>query len=480
MADMAIQLVGSKITADRTYFTLSPFQDALKKLLIVILAFVVTACNAIPSPNSPADAGPAIPEITQTPSLDPFLYPSNTPTVFSEATQTPIPITETARPWTSTPIPSSTVRANLPLKPGGRVDITSIQMIEPQNGWTFDSDFHILRTRDGGMTWQAVTPPTGYYTRAGFFALDADTAWATFSLWLYSNPKTAHVWRTDDGGETWRPSQQFRLDIDVDGNDNPSDYYQPSMMQFIDPQTGWLLVDVYSGMHSTRPLLFHTANGGENWITINDHYHGLSGALGIGFSFLDNQTGWYGQNSIPIKMGMHRIDQIVSDGGWKLLKTNDGGRSFTDFTLLPLPTELQQPELAGKAADCGETRMLTIAAQVLGVEWDCVIDPLTRYGFFALSADGGESWNSWTASGNESFLDGKHGWRLLSPGELQQTNDGGLNWVTIKSVAWTNAQFDLISEQEAWAIASNGETTALVHTVDGGYTWAEIKPVIAP
>jgi len=452
----------------------------MKKLLVVILVFCFTACNAIPATNSPADSIPVIPEVTQTPSLDPFFYPPNTPTVFSEATQTPIPITETARPSQSTPIPSSTVRANLPLKPGQRVDITSIQMIDVQNGWRFDSDYHILRTLDGGITWQAVTPPTGYYTRPGFFALDADTAWATFSLWLYSNPKTAYVWRTDDGGGTWKPSQKFRLDTDVDGNDNPSEYYQPYMMQFIDPQSGWLLVDVYSGMHSTRPLLFHTTDGGENWITVNDHYHDLNGALGIGFSFLDNQTGWYGQNSIPIKMGINRIDNIVSDGGWKLIKTNDGGRSFTDFTLLPLPSELQQPELAGKEADCGETRILTIAPKVIGVEWDCEINPLARYRFFAISADGGESWTSWLASGNEFFLDGKNGWRLLVPGQLQRTSDGGLNWITIKSVTWENAQFDFISEQEGWAIVSNGETTALLHTPDGGATWTEIKPLIAP
>jgi photosystem II stability/assembly factor-like uncharacterized protein len=372
------------------------------------------------------------------------------------------------------------MRVNLPLKTGQSVDLTSIEMFDPQYGWGFDSEDHILRTRDGGMSWQAVTPPTGNYTRAGFFALDADTAWATFSLGMYSYPKTAYVWHTEDGGKTWKPSQPFRLDRDVDGNDNSSDYFHPLMLQFIDPQTGWLLVDVFSGMNSTRPLLFQTNDGGENWLLVNDHYHDLTYAVGAGFAFIDDQNGWYGQNNIPIKMGMHRIDTIISDGGWKLLKTQDGGRSFPNFTLLPLPSELQQTGLAGKDVDCGETRLLTIAPVVIGVEWDCVVDPPTLYRFFALSADSGETWNSWLASGNEFFLDGAHGWRLLSPGGLQQTNDGGLHWVTIKTVTWTNAQFDFISEQKGWAIASNDETLALLHTPDGGATWTEIKPLIAP
>jgi photosystem II stability/assembly factor-like uncharacterized protein len=250
------------------------------------------------------------------------------------------------------------------------------------------------------------------------------------------------------------------------------------MLQFIDPQTGWLLVDVFSGMNSTRPLLFQTYDGGENWLLVNDHYHDLTYAVGAGFAFIDDQNGWYGQNNIPIKMGMNRIDTIISDGGWKLLKTQDGGRSFPDFTLLPLPSEWQQTGLAGNEADCGETRLVTTAPAVIGVEWDCVIDPPTIYRFFALSADGGESWNSWLASGNEFFLDGIHGWRLLSPGQLQYTTDSGLNWVTIRTVAWETAQFDFVTEQEGWAIVIGNNATALLHTTDSGKTWMEIKSVI--
>ena len=452
----------------------------MKEPLVVLLVFCIAGCNANLPTSSPASSAPAIPESTQTPSPNSFLNVSNTPTVFSEATQKQILITETPHPSPPTSIPSSTERVNLPLKPGQRLDIISIQMIDSQNGWGFESDYHILRTRNGGKTWQDVTPPTGYYTRAGFFAWDTDTAWATFSLWSYSNPETAYVWRTDDGGETWKPSQPFRLDIDRDGNDNPSEYYQPYMMQFIDQHTGWLLVDVYSGMNSTRPLLFQTTDGGENWITINDHYHDLNYAIGAGFAFIDHETGWYGQNNIPIKMAIDRSDDIISAGGWKLIKTHDGGRSFMDFTLLPLPSELQLSEFAGQEADCGETRMLTIAPRVIGVEWNCMIDPLARYRFFALSANGGETWNSWLASGNEFFLDGQYGWRLLSPGQLQQTKDSGSNWTTIKSVTWENAQFDFISDQEGWAIVSSGNVSALVYTTNGGHTWSEIMPVIEP
>jgi len=42
------------------------------------------------------------------------------------------------------------------------------------------------------------------------------------------------------------------------------------------------------------------------------------------------------------------------------------------------------------------------------------------------------------------------------------------------------AQFDFINGQIGWAIVNDGTNTAFVHTVDGGTTWTEIKPVVAP
>jgi photosystem II stability/assembly factor-like uncharacterized protein len=55
-----------------------------------------------------------------------------------------------------------------------------------------------------------------------------------------------------------------------------------------------------------------------------------------------------------------------------------------------------------------------------------------------------------------------------------------LNWVTLKTVAWEGVQLDFVSEQEGWAVVSTGSESALVHTMDGGETWEEIKPVIVP
>ena len=117
------------------------------------------------------------------------------------------------------------------------------------------------------------------------------------------------------------------------------------------------------------------------------------------------------------------------------------------------------------------------------MEWNCSDGYIYDY----LTTDQGQTWHTWLATGNESFINAATGWRMFTPGsgqlnQLQQTTDGGLTWKTIQKVAWPNVQFDFIDEQNGWAIVTGGDGTqaALVHTVDGGKNWVEIKPKAAP
>ena len=133
--------------------------------------------------------------------------------------------------------------------------------------------------------------------------------------------------------------------------------------------------------------------------------------------------------------------------------------------------------------------MERISAQAFALQWSCFLNypgqsPVNfSYGY--LTADSGQTWRSWQAAGNESFVDARTGWRLLisdagDPNLLQQTTDGGMTWTTLRKVDWLTAQFDFINGQVGWAIVSDGANSALFHTVDGGTNWTEIKPVSAP
>lgn len=131
--------------------------------------------------------------------------------------------------------------------------------------------------------------------------------------------------------------------------------------------------------------------------------------------------------------------------------------------------------------------MKQISPQAFTMRWTCSsksgASPRAEFSYEYLTPDGGQTWSSWLATGNESFVNASVGWRLYSPGkgqmsQLQQTSDGGQTWAAIKTVSWQTSEFDFINEQVGWVIVNSGDASALVHTTNGGQTWEEIKPVI--
>lgn len=457
----------------------------MRKTFAILLVFWMAACTAVPSPEAPPgnpEIPPTIPDITETPTK--FIPASMTPSITLTPSVTPAG-SATAAP---TRMPATLVIPTL--QPGSSLGLSTIQMINAEVGWGMytrpEKDFrpdirldfttpsqpegYILRTADGGKTWQNVTPPTGAYSPGGFFALDANTAWASDNVPCCSEVTDTSIWHTSDGGQTWQPSQPFSIE--------PNDqFYLPFRMQFIDQNTGWLLSIVSLGMSASLGyLLLHTTDGGETWRAI----YRVGGCHSVGFVFINSTTGWYGANCFSQGVVYDHLEFFFRAGGLELEKTTNGGDTFDETTLLPMPDELQQPELAKLDSECDETRMLPISSDAVGVEWGChIFTNGTEYRYFALTTDGGRTWNTWKPAGNEYFFDATHGWRLLSPGQLQQTTDSGLNWVTLKTVGWEGAQFDFISEQEGWALVNDTNSSAFVHTADGGKTWEEIKPVIA-
>ena len=461
----------------------------MKKTLVIIilLAFWIAACTAIPSPTLPSDAVDA-PSLTASIMSTPSIAPSPSATS-SPPTSTSMPPSQIATPVLASTLIIPTLQAGSPAK------LLSIQMIDAKTGWgiqegsyellrpdsrlhlfyTWRPEGYILRTSDGGKSWQNVTPPTGAYSPGGLFALDVNSAWASDNLPGSITPLATRVWRTTDGGQTWQASQPFWVA-------DWSEFYLPTRMQFIDRNVGWLLAATEVGMdgYILREVLFRTIDGGNTWERINSFLEDLCVCGNGGLAFRDATTGWYGFSCVGGGKLIMPFNTLFAEGGLQVRQTVDGGETFSAYTIIPMPPDLQRLAAANPEMDCGENRMIAFTPEVMGIEWECIdYADRTRYRYFSLSTSAGHTWNTWEPAGNEYFLNAAHGWRLLSPGQFQQTTDGGLNWVTLKTVSWQNAQFDFTSEQEGWALVSNDNITALVHTTDGGKTWEEIKPVIA-
>jgi photosystem II stability/assembly factor-like uncharacterized protein len=94
------------------------------------------------------------------------------------------------------------------------------------------------------------------------------------------------------------------------------------------------------------------------------------------------------------------------------------------------------------------------------------------------------------------FTNEQVGWRLvdLQNGffRLEETEDGGETWSSIKTVAWTG-EVEFVNQDEGWVIAREpairGVPTyqhtpdlfreaILLHTIDGGLSWQEIDPIV--
>jgi len=136
------------------------------------------------------------------------------------------------------------------LKPSGSDDwqfnsAVQLQFIDDRNGWIIET-LSIWRTVDGGASWRKVFPPSpseasvkGQPTSGSF--LNSKSVWISGA--------SGEVYDTKDGAETWRIQTLLT-------NGDFTDVY------FLDGQTGWLLG--YVGGESGS-YLFRTDDGGQSW-----------------------------------------------------------------------------------------------------------------------------------------------------------------------------------------------------------------------
>lgn len=193
-----------------------------------------------------------------------------------------------------------------------------LDFISPTEGWMLLTSGpamgtmykSVYQTTDGGATWTllsrgpspgtaptpAALPESGYATGLGF-----QSAKRGFVTQLYRTDAAPHLYRTDDGGRRWR-----RVELPYPES-VPQGYYAdlyPPRFFGPDRQDG-LLAAVFRGQASLL-VLYRTHDGGETW---------SPGAAETGslqrYAFADAEHGW-----------------ILDPSGWQLYVTADGGRSW--------------------------------------------------------------------------------------------------------------------------------------------------------
>jgi hypothetical protein len=163
---------------------------------------------------------------------------------------------------------------------------------------------HLLRTADGGETWEAValllSPEESLsVTAATPEFLDARNGWIALKLQSGSNFSLGRLFATQDGGRTW---QERSLPLG-----------EP--VRFLDPLRGW----VAGGPAGDQ--LFQTLDGGLTWNQLDLPVpEPESGSVAKFFGlpeFSDRQTGL-----LPVTVAGEQGSSLV------LFKTSDGGRTW--------------------------------------------------------------------------------------------------------------------------------------------------------
>lgn len=444
--------------------------------LILIAIVFMNACGIqpLPTPNAYSqtpsshipfiDVGDTLATSTPLPG-DPFLA-SPTIEIFDTPTFSP----------TLTPIPN--------LRPSQAIPFVNIYMMDESSGWGIEENGHIVHTNDGAISWSNVTPPQGAYDSGGFFALDGQTAWATpYCLGylfggdnLYFCPDTinqTNVWVTRDGGNTWLASSPICLnsgckDPISSGGDGS---LLPESIRFIDPERGWLAISTGSSMNQNRYNIFYTNDGGKRWnFLISDFTNDIIGGDITAVEVLNEKNIFLFTNqALGPAQPSHDLEYSFSkDGGhnWK--------DEYSDFAFQSI-TIKQGISLASEDRRCGTIESKAIPPLVLDLTQVCYYDSKnTSYFIHLHSENGGKTWNYWQQTGEVNFINPKTGWQLAAKDdthyELQQTQDGGLTWVKVKTVEWDGV-LNFVNEHSGYALAYNHGIMAVMQTVDGGKTW---------
>jgi photosystem II stability/assembly factor-like uncharacterized protein len=392
----------------------------LPGLAFLMLSLVLAACGQATTNSSGATSSTTTPtNVVQIPTAT----PGSTPT--------------TATTGSSSPSNEKTV------------PLTAIRMVDSNNGWALTAS-SILKTSNGGSTWQDVSPANAEINTAaqGDF-LNGQIAWVAIPT-APQTGKSVLVWRTTDGGQNWQSA--IINDLNSAAIDVP---------HFLNAQQGWLAVSGTPGAGNIGTDIWHSTDGGATWTQIQKTGSFLPYPAGISYenaqtAIVAGNVGAYAQtNSVP---GV----SVSHDGGktWKIQFLNlPQGVSGANVSAV----ETTPPVFFGNVAFLPVFISMKNAADEQFV--------LYR------SNNSGQTWfqtrpaNINAISSAVYVLDTSHAWATdTTTGKLYNTIDGGTDWFPTANTPYNFIHLSFTDLNNGWGLTK----TALYHTTDSGKTWQQV------
>ena len=334
-----------------------------------------------------------------------------------------------------------------------RPALYDVQFVNRDTGWAVGAQGTIIRSLDGGATWQDDSSGTAGRL-FGLHALSADIAYAVGAapigaggvmlkrdgeshVWelLQTTDRcltgvffinTATGWATGDSGSVYIKTGSSDSLVPV-RTDTTGDLLG---LHFVDSQNGWAV-----GRNGT---ILHTSNAGLAWSLQESP---VAYPL-VGVNFLDDKTGW------------------VAGAGATLLSTVDGGESWDSSTV----------------GDNAGIALLDVRFADDTTGW-----VVGEEGAIFRTVNGMEGWLAQTPPTDAdlwavSTFDSKTAWVVGDHGTILRTVDAGANWIPpVRRVAFG---IHFVDTSTGWLVGIGGAGPweiggTIRHTIDGGGTWTE-------
>ena len=314
--------------------------------------------------------------------------------------------------------------------PNGFSPFMSMQAVDANTAVVIGRDLHgdglVWKTDDAGAHWTvhvintATTQPRAVLGVNGYFS-DANSGWIVFAIGDWPCPANASsscpapnvlyqlVYRTTDGGATWRRIGQA-----------PLQYWSHVAVRFAGANDGLLVAvnlrptAIGGGSIAGQDLVATTHDGGVTWslpdislppppccnkVWTADPYVLPSGGMALVFALYD--------------LTPPKFEQVKRT----LFRSDDGGRTWRQAADLPLTNGAMAVLDERTLIDVSPTGVFRSADS--GVTWQTIGDTPIPQGWTAL---------------NSEFVDATHGWVLTQflggdhPQAIFSTSDGGKTW----------------------------------------------------
>lgn len=323
-----------------------------------------------------------------------------------------------------------------------------------------DNDSTLLRSMDGGMTWERLSLPPNmysdlsavlkilsdtrltirdYYGRT-FTSIDSGTSWqeqtigaqgyfhSITGLWFFDSRQGVAIGedgtikRTLDGGQTWVSSVAA----------SSSGGWR--RLQFMADGIGWVLGDLGA--------IYRSTDKGNTWVATASQTSNSAANL-ADFHFINAYNGWAVKGYPSGEDGQKA----------SIFRTTDGGVSWS-----PVNGTGEYSGLSSIRFADGNT----------GVA-------VGRGGLVLVTTDGGASWSARSSGVTAdltglTFIDSSTAIAVGDQGTIVRSTDRGLTWKQIPAVSrWYLSDVQFLSPKLGWAVGSEGTVLA---TRDGGLSWS--------